>query len=99
MMRWSELVMHGAGLHAAFPSSEALATTYFPLALLAVLLTVFLIKAVRLWQEIHEVDEPVTPGDLLASFEQAHAAGELNDDEFRKVREQLAGGPSGATKV
>ena len=47
---------------------------YIPLALLIVLLAALLIKAVRVWHEIHDVEEPDTPSDLLASFEQAHAA-------------------------
>jgi Putative zinc-finger len=92
MMGWWKVVMGGAGPFAAFPSR---ATTYLPLALLAVLLVFSLIKAVGLWQEIHEVEEPVTSGDLLATFEQAHADGELDDDEFERVREHLASCPSG----
>ena len=53
-----------------------------PLVLFAVLLVVLLAKAVRIWQEIHDVEEPATPGELLASLEDAHAAGELDDDEI-----------------
>ena len=71
------------------------ATTYLPLALLAVLLTVLLVKAVGMWQEIHEAQEPITTSDLLDTFEQAHADGELDDDEFARVREQLASCPTG----
>jgi hypothetical protein len=92
MSGWWNVVTGGAGPFAAFPSH---ATTYLPLALLAVLLVFSLIKAVRLWQEIREVDEPVTSGDLLATFEQAHADGELDDDEFERVREHLASCPNG----
>jgi hypothetical protein len=99
MIGWLTTGFDGARLYAAFSFS---ASTYFPLALLAVLLTVLLIKAVRLWQEIHEVEEPVTSDDLLATFEQAHAEGELDDDEFAKVREQLGSGSTldrGATSI
>ena len=92
MIAWWKVVMGLVGPFAAFPSRLI---TYLPLVLLAVLLVVSLIKAVSLWKEINEVDEPVTPGDLLAAFEQAHADGELNDDEFQRVRQQLASCPSG----
>jgi hypothetical protein len=40
------------------------------------------------------VEEPDSPGDLLASFEQAHAAGELDDEEFERVRARLKHSPT-----
>jgi hypothetical protein len=61
------------------------------LAVLVVLMVVALVTAYRVWVEIHDVEEPDSPADLLASFEQAHAAGALDDEEFRRVRWQLAG--------
>ena len=36
--------------------------TYIGLALLAVLLVVALVKAYRIWEEIHDVEEPDSPG-------------------------------------
>ena len=39
------------------------------------------------------MEEPDSPEDLLASFEQAHAAGELNAQELERVRERLGRGP------
>lgn len=74
---------------AAFPTTESLATRYIPLALLAFLLVASLIKAVRVWGEIHDVEEPATASDLLASFQEAHALGELDDEEFARVTEKL----------
>jgi hypothetical protein len=56
-----------------------------------VLLVVALVTAYRVWVEIHEVEEPDSPADLLETFEQAYAAGALDDEEFRRVRGQLAG--------
>ncbi len=81
---------------ADFPSTQSLVTTYVPLGLLAVLLAASMIKAVRVWGEIHDVEEPDTPSDLLAAFEQAHAEGDLDDVEMARVREQLARGSSAA---
>ena len=81
---------------AAFPTTELLTTRYIPLALLVVLLAASLIKAVRVWGEIHDVEEPDSPTDLLASFQQAHAQGELDDAEFARVTEKLAGFSSAA---
>ena len=48
------------------------------------------------WGEIHDVEEPDSPTDLLASFQQAHAQGELDDAEFARVTEKLAGFSSAA---
>ena len=59
--------------------------TYIGVAFLAVLLIFCLVKAYRVWEEIHDVEEPSSPDDLLESFEQAHLAGELDDDEFERV--------------
>jgi len=72
---------------------EFLGRRYLPVILLSVLLVALLIKAHRVWQEIHDVEEPVSAGDLLEAFEQAHADGELDDDEFERVRLQLKSVP------
>jgi hypothetical protein len=66
--------------------------------LLTVLLVALLIQAHRVWQEIHEVEEPVSSDDLLQSFTQAHADGELDDDEFERVRLQLTSFPGEIAK-
>jgi uncharacterized membrane protein len=62
---------------------------YVGLAILVVLLVFALIKAYRTWEEIHEDLEPDSPHDLLESFEEAHAAGELNDEELERLRQRL----------
>ncbi len=64
---------------------------YVGLAVLVVLLVVALVTEYRVWVEIHDVEEPDSPADLLESFEHAHAAGVLNNEEFQRVRWQLAG--------
>ncbi len=74
---------------AAVRPDKSYQPTYIGLALLAVLLVVALIKAYRVWEEIHDVEEPDSPADLLAAFKQAHAAGELDDEELERVRERL----------
>jgi hypothetical protein len=45
----------------------------------------------RAWSEAHEDVEPVSPGELLATFEQLRAAGEIDDQEFQRVRDRLGG--------
>jgi hypothetical protein len=92
-MNRPKLLADSIALLADIPRIESLATRYLPLALFVVLLAVLLTKAVRVWQEIHEVEDPATPDELLASLEDAHAAGDLDDDEIAKVRQQLAGFP------
>ena len=46
---------------------------------------IFLLK-----REVAEGEGPVTEADVLSALEQAHAEGELNDAELRRVRELLA---------
>jgi len=64
---------------------------YVGLGVLGVLMLVAGIKAYRMWEEIHDVPEPDLPTDLLETFEEAHAAGELDDEEFERVRQRLLG--------
>ncbi len=93
MLSWARPLLDSCIAFAELPSRESLRTKYIPLALLTVLLAALLWKAVRVWSEIHDVEEPDSPTDLLASFEQAHATGELDDAEFARVRAQF-GGPA-----
>ena len=67
------------------------ASYYVGLAILLVLMVLALVQAYRMWEEIHDVEEPDSPTDLLEAFEEAHAAGELDDEEFERVRRRLAG--------
>lgn len=60
------------------------------LALLSVVLLFALLRAYREWQEIHDVEEPDSPDDLLRSFRAAHALGELDDDEMQRVERRLS---------
>jgi hypothetical protein len=91
-MNWAKLLADAAARLADFWRSGSVGSRLIPLALFLVLLAVLLIKAVRVWQEIHDVEEPATPAELLASLEEAHVAGELDDNEIAKVRQQLSAG-------
>lgn len=44
----------------------------------------------REWQEMHDVEEPDRPQDILDSFVQAHAQGNLDAGELERVRRLLA---------
>jgi uncharacterized membrane protein len=72
---------------------------YLGLAILLALLFIALVQAYRMWVEIHDVEEPDSPTDLLETFEEAHAAGELDDEEFERVRRRLASPPSSEDKT
>ncbi len=85
----------GVEVVAALSEWEFVARRYLPVILLSGLLVALLIKAYRLWQEIHDVEEPVLTGDLLEAFEQAHADGDLDDEEFERIRRQLKSNPGG----
>jgi uncharacterized membrane protein len=63
---------------------------YVGLAILLVLVALASVQAYRMWEEIHDVEEPDSPDDLLETFEEAHALGELDDEEFARVRRRLA---------
>jgi hypothetical protein len=62
---------------------------YIGLVLLTIAAIMLSIHAYRVWQEIHEEEEPDSPSDLLESFEQAHAEGELDEKELERVRRLL----------
>ena len=72
---------------------------YFGLALLLVLMLAVLVRAYREWQEIHEDLEPASPEELLQSFEQAHAAGELDEQELQRIRARLSGSAPASEEV
>ena len=64
---------------------------WYNIGLIVVLIALIIagVMAYQLWHEINEEVEPATPEELLASFEQARSAGELDDDEYARVRRQL----------
>ena len=89
-----------AGLVGLFAAASAerfqVSTTHYVIGLviLVVLMLVAMVQAYRMWEDIHDVEEPDSPADLLAAFEEAHAEGELDDEEFERVRRQLAAPPA-----
>jgi uncharacterized membrane protein len=90
---WSDCVV---GLFAARFARRINVTTsgyYVGLAILLVLMVLASVQAYRMWEEIHDVEEPDSPAELLEAFEEAHALGELDDEEFARVRRRL-GRPS-----
>jgi len=65
---------------------------YGGLALLAAAMIWAAIVAHRSWEEANEDLDPATPDELLDVFEQARADGELDEDEFARVRRRLEKG-------
>ncbi len=57
-----------------------------------------LIAAYRTWEEIHDIEEPDSPADLLQTFRQAHAEGEIDDQELERVRSLLGAADVGAAR-
>jgi hypothetical protein len=68
---------------------------YLPLVLLTVSILVGVPLAYRLWREAHEEDEPIRGADMLSDFEQAYAAGKMDEAEFRRLRDLVIGGKEG----
>jgi hypothetical protein len=66
-----------------------------PTTLGGVILVIALIVAIVIgwwnWQEAHEEEATDSPEDLLASFEEAHEAGDIDDDELNRLRAKLTG--------
>ncbi|MGP0063818.1 MAG: hypothetical protein ACLQGP_09500 [Isosphaeraceae bacterium] len=74
------------------------ASYYVGLVLLSIIMIALLVKAYRVWEELHDVEEPDSPADLLDSFEQAHSEGELDAQELDRLRKVLLEG-QGASGV
>ncbi|MDG3002906.1 hypothetical protein [Paludisphaera mucosa] len=47
------------------------------------------IVAYRSWEEAHEEFDPATKEELLDAFRQARIEGELNEEEYAKIRMRL----------
>ena len=69
------------------------------LAILLVCMVLAVVQAYRMWEEMHDVEEPDSPAELLEAFEEAHASGELDDEEFARVRSRLAGPSADQGKI
>ncbi len=67
------------------------ARTWYNVGLVVVLAALALtgVVAYRAWHEAHEEIEPASAEELLATFEQARAAGELDEEEYARVRREL----------
>lgn len=71
---------------------------WYNLGLIVVIvgMLVMIVVAHRAWTEAHEDVEPVSASELLASFEQAREDGELDDEEYQRVRDRLRRGEADA---
>jgi hypothetical protein len=45
--------------------------------------------AYQVWSEVNEEEEPASTEELLASFEQARAQGDLDEAEYERVRKRI----------
>lgn len=64
---------------------------WYNIGLVVVLLAlaIAIVVAYRVWSEVNEEIEPATPEELLASFERARAEGELDEEEYDRVRRNI----------
>ena len=80
------------GAWIAIPLAAIGAATWsviLPLAVIAIGVGFAVVQALRYWREMHEDVEPVTAEELMASFEQARAEGDLDDEELARVKESI----------
>ncbi len=59
------------------------------LAVVLLVLAVAFYWSYQVWMEMNEEVDPATTDELMASFDQARAAGELDDEEYAKVRKRI----------
>lgn len=88
--RWDTALIT-EGVYAA-ARVDAGAIYYVGLAVIVLILVGTLIAFYRTWVEIHEDEEPNSPQDLMESFREAHAAGQIDDGELERVRRLLLTG-------
>lgn len=65
---------------------------YVGLAVVVAIMIGTIIAFYRTWDEMHEDLEPDSPRELLESFREAHAAGEIDDRELERMRTLLETG-------
>ncbi len=80
------------GLEGAVLLTTLSPAAWYNIGLIVVLVALAIagVMAYRVWHEVNEEIEPATPEELLASFEQARSEGELDDDEYARVRREIA---------
>jgi uncharacterized membrane protein len=59
------------------------------LAVVLLVLALAFYWAYQMWKEVNEEVDPATTDELMASFDQARAAGELDDEEYAKIRKRI----------
>jgi len=62
---------------------------YLGLLFLVLLLVGSSYWAYRAWSDIHEEEAAATADELMEAFEEARAAGELDEEEYARVRERI----------
>ena len=80
--------MHAVRLVLAIALSER-SLYNIGLVLVVLSLVVTSILAYRVWGEMHEDIEPATSDELLAPFDGARAAGEIDDEEYERLRQRI----------
>ena len=86
-----DVLVAGSGCKAAADAAAPAKPTMLGAVLLCVLLIVALAVGWKYWREAHEEEATDSPDDLLASFEEAYAAGEIDEQEIKRLRAKLSG--------
>ncbi len=72
-----------------FGANQSMLHYYIGLAVLVAAMIWGAVLAYGSWEEAHEELDPATPEELLDAFKQAHAEGELDEEEFARVRRRI----------
>lgn len=90
-------IRHAPRVHdlASFAAISPAAWYYLGLLAMVLLLAIASYWAYKVWSDVHIAEEPTTPDELMEAFEEARAAGELDDEEYARVRERIQGPGTG----
>ncbi len=78
----------GAGVRPVVALSEA-ARYNIGLAIIVVAMLVLGVWIYREYREVHDDAAPASPEELLAAFDEARSRGELDEEEYQRVRRQF----------
>jgi uncharacterized membrane protein len=83
------MIHPNGGFIVVFGTISARAWYNIGLAVVFLVLALACYWAYQMWMEVNEEVDPATADELMASFDQARAAGDLDDEEYAKVRKRI----------
>jgi len=92
LLRFCWLLAALAVLSGAAKAPQAVKPSGLGIGLFVLAMLVGIPLAYRLWRETHQDDERASESEMFSDFEQAYAAGQMDEAEFRRLRDLMIGG-------